>query len=306
MPKPPKFEGGGLSEGEGRFRTTEEQRVQKEFENIGEDLSSEGLTLSQAEEIMGEDIIGPKEILHVFGDIPHPVPLITFTKGELQEARHRGQILVLFTDKLALSTNESPTAPITLRTLCENFPARLGVRIEKGEIQHAHAGQEYFEHEVVRPGWVLVDDPTIGKKDEELLRSKHLFESIEKGTQSRLLPVPPSYLEAFKAFEKFLQSRVPISYREYCDQPFIQLTAPTAVEMAYLKVLYTCLDLWNIGALPVGESKYTRSLTDGQRYVIDQVNPLLTTIDNSRTRPPSLNDFLLFQRSGRDESDEGK
>lgn len=97
MPKPPKFEGGGLSEGEGpgRFRTTDAKAVDEVIAVSPEVFERRSVTEQEAREIFGEHFYGSDEVEEAFGSKPKvPIP-IPFTRQELLDARKRGATLLL-------------------------------------------------------------------------------------------------------------------------------------------------------------------------------------------------------------------
>lgn len=296
MPKG-KFEGGELGEGQGadKFQTEEERSAQ---EAVGETAAEfEPLTFSQAEEIMGDAILGPKEVLAVFGDLPNPVPLITFTKEELRQAKQRGQMLVLFTDQCASRSNESPVAPITLKELDSQFPgAELDLQADRTHT--VYSGHSYFLDEPVRLGWRLISTPeNLGRSG--MQRVRNVLIGVKNLKKELVAPALFRAVEEYEeeVYEKRNASR--LTPEEYRALSLLELSAPRAVEVAYLRILLEKLEIENpaFGNIPTA----TLSLTDNGVFM--QVNIGLNNgfISEAMFGNPNLEQFIAFQSSGRDE-----
>jgi len=81
-------------------------------------MSTQGVTLASAREILGRDVLGPEEIGSAFGpvgDLGPTAATVPFAAEELRRAKSNGELLVL---RVPMSRGE----PLTLQWLIRRFP----------------------------------------------------------------------------------------------------------------------------------------------------------------------------------------
>ena len=242
-----KFEGGGLSEGEGRFRTTNERAAEEVLSRAPEEIVS--VSPVEAEAIMGrEQFFGPNDVTPTFGVYSEHVLPIPFSKKELERAKELGQHLVFQVDTFRLpgiygSSASFRFAPFTLENLYKKYkpdPPLVRWRANREEFR----GQNFWKKETPRPGWRLVTPtpiPGLGASDYfEQIRflTSYLQNEVYKGE-----PLPVAYriaIEAFRTWEnewgvsRRNANELPWqSFNEFLKLPLLSFFLERPVEVAY-------------------------------------------------------------------------
>ena len=200
MPKPPQFEGGGLSEreGPGRFKTTAEKRTDEALVRVSETLEGASVTEEEAREIFGDTFFGSNEVEEAFGPLVLSIP-IPFTRQELLDAKGQGATLLL---QIAshdigprVDVGDSALVPLTLGEL-KRYSGRKG---GENMWQPKSTLGAFAGIETPREGWKLIYPNFIAAKMNMLQQIEELsievpyyfFSSDEK-------PLPPEIAEAQK------------------------------------------------------------------------------------------------------------
>jgi MoxR-like ATPase len=153
------------------------------------------VSLTEAESIMGRELfLGPQAIQETFGFLPNAIPPIPFGKQELEEARGRGQVLILQVDRL------SSNAPLTGETLHTQF----GTQKDGNKFFYGtdwYKDEDFFKKETPRTGWKLSAPEVLDDS-----KSKNYFEQTEllaEHVQSLFAGknIPPAYQEALNEWE---------------------------------------------------------------------------------------------------------
>ena len=271
MPKSPKFEGGGLSEGEGpgRFRSAQEIRADEIITELSP-KKHERVDLKEAREIMGDDFFGSEEIQTVFGWVPEHIPAIPFPADVLQNAKRQNFQLVYFVDQLPGPAVGS-SIPFTIANLEHAITtSREGRVIWPGTVW---SNQNFMENETPRAGWRLVAKDAMNKAGSEYLAegyfkqidtiflcAHNLYHETEKG-------MPEGYRWAIGEYEKdreeisrMLSISPSDAARTLLNHPVSDYFCESAVEAVYRAVLSNQLGR---SQLPIDFALWTKSHQTG-------------------------------------------
>ena len=240
MPKPPKFEGGGLSEGEGRFRTTEEKDVAATLGAL-EELNEERVTEEEAREIFGERFFGSKEVQEIFHPKPYNHPPIPFSHKELLRAERNGATLLLQCDNYCTNPEgKSPRyKPLTLQSIQHVQFVKTGAHLWDIP-QHLQNGSQ-----TPRSGWKLVFNSLSGADKGAVEQLEILFVELNRLLCAPGEQLPQKYQEAqaeLKSKKSEIQSLFSSLSTLAVDEMLLKLKASElllepAVEIAYQLLL---------------------------------------------------------------------
>jgi hypothetical protein len=180
--------------GEPIFRSHQERRRAPEQRG--------GVSMEKAQEIFGEEFLGPEAVKKAFGFEVRDVPLIPFSVEDLERANKLGQFLVLRVDTMPSGDK------LTMKKMKELADAKLSVS-GKGKLLHSgddpnswYKNEAFHTTETPRLGWALVDNDLIPDT-----KNKNYLEQTDvlvEGIGDRLFKdtvVPNEYKEAIKEFE---------------------------------------------------------------------------------------------------------
>ena len=215
MPKPPKFEGGGLSEGEGKFQSTHERVTEEALSDAPEE--SEFVSPKEARAIMGwRQFFGDFTINSAFGFHPSATHsetghLVPFSKKELERAKELGQYLIYQVDKLpgdltllnAMDFTKRKLLPLTIENVYKEYKPnyrQIGWRVDRKEFKK----QDFWQKETPRPGWRLVTPAGIpGAAGKDYIGQLQALVSYVEDEVYKGQPVPAVYQTAIEAFNQF-------------------------------------------------------------------------------------------------------
>ena len=119
-----------------------------------------GVSIEQAKEILGEDVLGPEAVEATFGFRPEDIPLIPFSIEELERAKELNQFLELRIDRIADGT------PLDMNKMHELLQPEFTTN-NQGKILNSYGQDsswyknEDFLKDVPRASWVLVSKDVI-------------------------------------------------------------------------------------------------------------------------------------------------
>ncbi len=153
----------------------------------------------QALEIMGsQNFLGPEDIRNCFSIEVKNVPVIPFTKQELERGRELGQDLILYIDKLE---NDVPLTLLSMRALTKDKDLGDNEKLISQENILALCDDE-LDDEVPRLGWRLTSKECISLSeyknfyDQTDMLPTYLKDVVFKGVN-----VPPTYADAIEEWE---------------------------------------------------------------------------------------------------------
>lgn len=155
--------------------------------------------LSRAQEIMGDDYLGPEAVEKAFGiqvkaeDIP-PIP---FSEADLERAKALGQMLILRVDKTA------DGQALTMKRLNELVQPRLDEK-KLGKVLYGqgwYTDEDFYTVEAVPGGWALVTKEVLpnSTKKNYLQQTEVIVDYLKK----KVFPknMPPHFQQAIADFE---------------------------------------------------------------------------------------------------------
>ena len=210
-----------------------------------EQLKKEGefnFVLQEAETLFGQDFLGPEQIEKAFGIKIDDVPEIQFSLDELRQAKDRGEMLVLYTDK----------APDGQSLTMEKMFVLLKPQFDKdgkgGVLYNTEwcRDEDFFKKEAPKAKWGLVGKDFIpNSTDKNYLQQTEALADFVKNTVFKGQPIPPEYQEAIREFEiqkgdigKLLGSDWGEAGKRLAALKLTQMTRTSPVEDAYRLLAY--------------------------------------------------------------------
>jgi hypothetical protein len=159
---------------------------------------SESIKTEKAKEIMGKDFLGPDQIEKAFGIKIKNVPDIQFTIDELKEAKNRGEMLVLYTDK-------APDGqPLTMEKMSTLLKPQFD-RDSKGEVFRDTQwcqNEEFFKKDVPKVKWGVVGKGFVtNSTSKNYLWQTEALADYVKNTIFKGQRLPADYQDAIMEFD---------------------------------------------------------------------------------------------------------
>lgn len=167
-----------------------------------EQLKLEGefnFIMQEAEALFGQDFLGPEQIEKAFGIKVDDVPDIQFSLDELRQAKDRGEMLVLYTDK-------APDGqPLTMEKMLALLKPEFD-KDGKGGVLYNTAWcqtEDFFKKEAPKVKWGLAGKDFIpNSTNKNYLQQTEVLADYVKNTIFKGQAIPPEYQEALREFEK--------------------------------------------------------------------------------------------------------
>ena len=191
-----------------------------------------GLSLREASEIMGsEHFFGPDALRNAFG-VNVEAPVIPFTTQELHEARARGEMLILRTDKVA------DNSPLTMKKMYEYCQTAFQ---SKGKILAAvdwYKNEPFYTQEACRASWALVSKevlPTSTNKN-YLQQTDEIVAHLQNEVYKTGLPAVykdaiDEYMNERPIIEPLIQSNWQLAAEKLEKLQITKLTRQSATEV---------------------------------------------------------------------------
>ena len=240
-----------LSEGEisKKFRVL----TSEELEKLGlskkpkstERKTGKEVTIEQAMEILGEDVLGPEAIEITFGFKPEEIPPIPFTIEDLERAKELGQFLELRVDQ----TSEGK--PLNMGNMFDMLQPEFTAQ-NQGRILNSYGKSdswyknEDFLKDVPQVQWVLISKDIIPNSlSKNYLQQTEVIADYIKNEVFKDKDLPDVYQEALDEFESKkagIQSILSSNWQEAAKQlselKINQLVRQLPVENMYDLVMY--------------------------------------------------------------------
>lgn len=204
-----------------------------------------GISIEQAKEILGEDVLGPEAVEATFGFRPEDTPPIPFSVEELERAKELNQFLELRIDKTADGT------PLDMNKMHALLQPEFTAG-NKGKILNSY-GQadswyrnEDFLKDTPRASWVLVSKDVIPNSlSKNFLQQTEVIANYLKTDIFKDKEMPEVYKEAVEEFEAkkaSIQAILTSNWQEAAKQlselKLNQLTRQLPVETMYDFLMY--------------------------------------------------------------------
>ncbi len=204
-----------------------------------------GVSIEQAKEILGEDVLGPEAVEATFGFTPEDVPQIPFSIEELERAKELNQFLELRVDK---TTSGEPLDMVKMHDIVQPaFDAN-----NQGKILNSYGKadswyrNEAFLKDVPRLSWVLVSKDVIPNSlSKNFLQQTEVIANYLKTDIFPNQELPDVYKEAIEEFETkkagiqaILTSNWQEAARQLSELKLNQLTRQLPVEAMYDFLMY--------------------------------------------------------------------
>ena len=210
--------------------TSEIEKIKKG--KTGEEIESR--KFEEAEEILGEDFLGPDAVKSAFNIEMEEIPEIPFTKEELERAKELNQQLILYVDK---TPDGKPLTGEKLLELTDNKTAD-GKKLLSPDW---YKKEDFFTKEAPRAGWKLISKETIPDST-----SKNYVEQTEEivsyleGKVFKGESLPEEYQKAvdeFNAKKKELKKLTNSNWQKAAAEleniEITKLTRETPIEVLY-------------------------------------------------------------------------
>ena len=240
-----------LSEGEisKKFRILTPEEVEKlglsKKSKSPERKTGKEVTIEQAMEILGEDVLGPEAIEITFGFKPEEIPSIPFTIEDLERAKELGQFLELRVDQT------SDGKPLNMGNMFDMLQPEFTAQ-NQGRILNSYGKSdswyknEDFLKDVPRARWVLISKDVIPNSlSKNYLQQTEVIASYIKNEVFKDKELPDVYQEAIDEFESKkagIQSVLSSYWKEAAKQlselKINQLVRQLPVENMYDLVMY--------------------------------------------------------------------
>ncbi|MDO8507932.1 MAG: hypothetical protein Q7S53_05220 [bacterium] len=220
--------------GEGDMKRAGElrEKIMPHLEAVKDEVM---LPSERAKEIMGKDFFGPDEIKKALGIEIDEVPVIPFTRSELERAKELGQTLILRTGKA------SDGGPLTMEKIGELLS---GKDKDGGKLLYGddwYENEKFYIEETAKLGWALVSKETIpGSNGEKYLEQTEIIVDYLKDQVFLNRSVPVEYQAAIDEFESQKSSIASLAEGDWQaaakkleDLSISQLTRQTPVEVLY-------------------------------------------------------------------------
>ena len=245
-----------------------------EQEKPREPEKREGLTMEQAETIMGTDFLGPEAVEKTFGIKlnEEQIPEIPFSEADLERAKELGQMLVLRVEKTA---DDEPMSLEAMNAILVKKWQKEG----KGNLLNTSdnwkkwLGQDLFTKETPRKGWSLVSKDLLPEStNKNYLEQTEIIIATLKNEVFKDKEMPKEYIEAIADFEskkvgltKLIDKDWKKAAKELSGLDITKLTRQTFSEVIYDLAIYHSIN--NKRLLP---NKYTSSASlDPDGGVVD-------------------------------------
>lgn len=198
--------------------------------------------LQEAEALFGQDFLGPEQIEKAFGIKVDDVPDIQFSLDELRQAKGRGEMLVLYTDK-------APDGqPLTMEKMLSLLKPQFDRDGKGGVLYNTEwcKDQDFFKKEAPKVKWGLAGKDFIpNSTNKNYLQQTEALADFVKNTVFKGQPIPPEYQEALREFEKqkgdigkLLGSNWDEAGKRLAALKLTQMTRTSPVEDAYRLLAY--------------------------------------------------------------------
>ncbi|OGM96483.1 MAG: hypothetical protein A3B86_00285 [Candidatus Yanofskybacteria bacterium RIFCSPHIGHO2_02_FULL_38_22b] len=228
-----------------------------------------GVSIEQAKEILGEDVLGPEAVEMTFGFSPENIPPIPFSAEELERAKELKQFLELRVDRTA------DGKPLDMNKMHELLQPEFTAN-NNGKILNSYGQDnswyknEDFLKDVPRASWVLVSKDVIPNSlGKNFLQQTEVIANYLKTDIFKDQEMPEVYKEAVEEFEAkkagiqaILTSNWQEAAKQLSELKINQLTRQLPVETMYDFLMY-----FKNNKKRLLESKYTwtyRRASDGR------------------------------------------
>src|SRR3990167_1240747 len=228
-----------------------------------------GVSIEQAKEIMGEDVLGPEAVEATFGFSPEDIPPIPFSIEEIERAKELNQFLELRVDRA--SDGEPLDMNKMHKLLQPEFIAKNQGKIlsSYGQADSWYRNEDFLK-DVPRASWVLVSKDIIPNSlSKNFLQQTEVIANYLKTDIFKDQEMPEVYKEAIDEFEAkkagiqaILTSNWQEAAKQLSELKLNQLTRQLPVETMYDFLMY-----FKNNKKRLLESKYTwtyRRASDGE------------------------------------------
>lgn len=200
-----------------------------------------------AEKLFGQDFLGPEQIKEAFlsqVEIPEIIPLIPFSKDELERAQKLGQILIL-------RVNETRDgSPLTMEKIYDLMNNEIKDKVKVLSHIDWYKDEDFYKREKPEVSWALVTKeiiPNSGHKN-YLEQTEALIDYVSNEVYKGKI-MPPMITEAIKEFEQEKTSLAQIidsqkksewqeAAKRLADQRINKLFRQSPVESLYDLIVY--------------------------------------------------------------------
>src|SRR3989338_6944459 len=204
-----------------------------------------GVSIEQAKEILGEDVLGPEAVEMTFGFSPENIPPIPFSAEELERAKELKQFLELRVDRTA------DGKPLDMNNMHELLQPEFTAN-NNGKILNSYGQDnswyknEDFLKDVPRASWVLVSKDVIPNSlGKNFLQQTEVIANYLKTDIFKDQEMPEVYKEAVEEFEAkkagiqaILTSNWQEAAKQLSELKINQLTRQLPVETMYDFLMY--------------------------------------------------------------------
>src|SRR3989344_3040900 len=204
-----------------------------------------GVSIEQAKEILGEDVLGPEAVEMTFGFSPENIPPIPFSAEELERAKELKQFLELRVDRTA------DGKPLDMNKMHELLQPEFTAK-NQGKILNSYGQDnswyknEDFLKDVPRASWVLVSKDVIPNSlSNNFLQQTEVIANYLKTDIFKDQEMPEVYKEAIEEFETkkagiqaILTSNWQEAAKQLSELKINQLTRQLPVETMYDFLMY--------------------------------------------------------------------
>ena len=204
-----------------------------------------GVSIEQAREILGQDVLGPEAVETTFGFMPEDIPPIPFSIEDLEKAKELDQFLELRVDK---TFNGNPLDMNKMHELLQpDFTANNQGKIlnSYGKADSWYKNEDFLK-DVSRASWVLVSKDVIPNSlNQNFLQQTDVIANYLKTDIFKDQELPEVYKEAIKEFEAkkagiqvILTSNWQEAAKQLSELKINQLTRQLPVETMYDFLMY--------------------------------------------------------------------
>ena len=221
-----------------------------------------GVSIEQAKEILGEDVLGPEAVEATFGFSPEDIPPIPFSIEEIERAKELNQFLELRVDRA--SDGEPLDMNKMHKLLQPEFIAKNQGKIlsSYGQADSWYRNEDFLK-DVPRASWVLVSKDIIPNSlSKNFLQQTEVIANYLKTDIFKDQEMPEVYKEAIDEFEAkkagiqaILTSNWQEAAKQLSELKINQLTRQLPVETMYDFLMY-----FKNNKKRLLESKYTWTL----------------------------------------------
>jgi len=204
-----------------------------------------GVSIEQAKEILGEDVLGPEAVEATFGFSPEDIPPIPFSIEEIERAKELNQFLELRVDRA--SDGEPLDMNKMHKLLQPEFIAKNQGKIlsSYGQADSWYRNEDFLK-DVPRASWVLVSKDIIPNSlSKNFLQQTEVIANYLKTDIFKDQEMPEVYKEAIDEFEAkkagiqaILTSNWQEAAKQLSELKINQLTRQLPVETMYDFLMY--------------------------------------------------------------------